>query len=72
MEDSTGTPPDGFRRIFTRPDVRAHGEDAVLDTEDAVAWARAHGYRLREVMFGTTKAYELSSMDGGGPPPLPR
>ncbi|SNT65878.1 hypothetical protein SAMN05421812_12824 [Asanoa hainanensis] len=61
MERDGWEPTQGFRQIFTRLDLGQERQIAVLGPADAIEWARAHGYRVREVWFGETKAYELSS-----------
>jgi hypothetical protein len=72
MTDAGWEPTDGYRHIFTKLDLGHEKQIAVLGPEDAVAWARAHGYRVREVWFGETKAYELSSGDRVDDDPEPR
>lgn len=64
-------PTDGYRQIFTKLDLGHEQRIAVLGPEDAIAWARNHGYRVREVWFGQTKAYELSSADSVEAEPAP-
>jgi hypothetical protein len=65
-------PGEGFREIFTAMDLGQQGPIAISGVDEAVEWARARGYRVREVMLGRSKAYELSSGDGGvDDPPRP-